>query len=420
MDIRANSTLDSEHESLRPALSETPTPSQPALDPAFAEAVRLQRAGAFAEAAEAYSRLAATTLTVNIAINLGLCLTECGRFAEAQPWLALAAQHRPQSVEIRRLLGNLYSETGEIDRAEQEYRAGLAFAPADGSLRLALAGLLLSVGRYREAWPFLEARVALNPDVVPPIEVSFPEWRGEPLTGRSILVWYEQGLGDQIQFARFAQSLKAAGAAHVALGCRPALAALIAIAPGVDEVIPAGRGEAVRIRKYDFWSRYFSVPGHLGVTLEALPNRPYLSAPEDRRERWRGFEGVGLAWRASPTGFNARNKTVPDALAQRLIDLGARSLHPEDTGAADFADTAAMVEQLDLVISIDTSVAHLAGALGKPCWTLIPRLHADWRWLRDRTDSPWYPTMRLYRQTEPDDWAPVIARIEADLDARQG
>src|SRR6185437_814188 len=109
-----------------------------------------------------------------------------------------------------------------------------------------------------------------------------------------------------------------------------------------------------------------------------------------------------------------------DDLAQRLLDLGARSLHPEDTGVADFADTAAIVEQLDLVISIDTSVAHLAGAMGKPCWTLIPRLHADWRWLRDRDDSPWYPTMRLYRQAAPLDWAPVIDRIEQDLETRRG
>jgi tetratricopeptide (TPR) repeat protein len=388
--------------------------------PVFAEAVRLQQAGAFADAAAAYSRLAEQSLTVNIAINLGLCLKECGRFAEAEHWLTLAASHRPQATEIHRLLGNLYSEMGEVVRSEQAYRTGLQIAPDDGPLRLALAGLLLSVGRYREAWPLLEARVALNPDVVPPIEVAFPEWRGEPLAGRSILVWYEQGLGDQIQFARFAQTLKAAGASHVALGCRPTLATLIATVPGVDEVIPAGRGETVRIRQYDFWSRYFSTPGHLGVTLETLPSQPYLTAPADRRGRWTGFDGVGLAWRASPTGFNARNKNVTDDLAQRLLDLGARSLHPEDTGVADFADTAAIVEQLDLVISIDTSVAHLAGAMGKPCWTLIPRLHADWRWLRDRDDSPWYPTMRLYRQAAPGDWAPVIDRIEQDLETRRG
>ncbi|HEV2533458.1 tetratricopeptide repeat-containing glycosyltransferase family protein [Phenylobacterium sp.] len=401
-------------------MSEAPTPSQPPLDAAFAEAARLQQQGDFAQAAEAYGRLAAKALTVNIAVNLGLCLTECGRFSEAEPWLTLAASHRPQAIEIRRLLGVLYSEMGDVERAEQQYRAGLQVAPDDGPLRLALAGLLLSVGRYREGWPLLEARVALHPDVVPPIDVGFPEWRGEDLAGRAILVWYEQGLGDQIQFARFAQGLKAAGAGHVALGCRPALAALLATAPGVDEVVPVARGETVAIRDYDVWSRYFSLAGHLGVTLETVPGAPYLSAAAGRRERWRGFEGVGLVWRASPTGFNARNKNVPDDLARRLLDRGALSLHPEDTGAADFADTAAMVEQLDLVISIDTSVAHLAGAMGKPCWTLIPRLHADWRWLRDRDDSPWYPSMRLYRQAEPGDWAPLIARLEQDLDARRG
>jgi tetratricopeptide (TPR) repeat protein len=389
-------------------------------DPLFARASQLQRDSDYEAAADAYGRLAKKAATLNIAANLGLCLTEIGRFKEAEHWLSLAVRNRPRAPELRRLTGHLYRELGDFDRAERELRAGLSVDPGDHRLRLALGGLMLLTGRWTEGWPLLEARIALHPDVIPPIEVSFPEWRGEPLTGRSILVWYEQGLGDQIQFVRFAQSLKAAGASHVAMSCRPTLAALIATTPGVDEVIPAGRGEAVRIRQYDFWSRYFSVPRHLAVTPESLPNRPYLSATADRRARWKGFEGVGLAWRASPTGFNARNKNVPDALAQRLIELGARSLHPEDTGVADFADTAAIVEQLDLVISIDTSVAHLAGALGKPCWTLIPRLHADWRWLRERTDSPWYPTMRLYRQTEPLDWASVIGRIETDLEALRG
>jgi hypothetical protein len=177
------------------------------------------------------------------------------------------------------------------------------------------------------------------------------------------------------------------------------------------------QGAAVSIRAYDYWTRFFSLPGRLGITLETLPGRPYLFAPADRRARWAGASGVGLAWRASPTGFNARNKTLPDALAQRLLEAGATSLDPADTGVDDFADTAAIVEQLDLVISIDSSVAHLAGAMGKPCWTLLPRLHCDWRWLRGRTDSPWYPTMRLYRQTTPGDWRPLIERVATEMAA---
>jgi tetratricopeptide (TPR) repeat protein len=377
----------------------------------------LQNSGAFTEAAAAYKEISAHTVTLNLAANLGLCLSEDGEFEEAEHWLLIAARHRPANAELRRLLANLYTQMGKLDPAELEYRTALAFQADNGAARLGLAGLLLSQGRFAEGWPLMEARIELNPEVVPPIRVSFPEWRGEPLAGKSILVWYEQGLGDQIQFSRFAQTLKARGAAHVALGCRPPLVDLLKTAPAVDEVVTAPRGEVVSIQRYDFWSRYFSLPHRLGTTLETLPDRPYLAAPEDRRARWRGFAGVGLAWRASPTGFNARNKTVPDALARRLLDLGAKSLHPEDTGVADFADTAAIVEQLDLVISIDTSVAHLAGAMGKPCWTLLPRLHSDWRWLRDRSDSPWYPTMRLYRQATPFDWAPVIDRLERDLKA---
>jgi tetratricopeptide (TPR) repeat protein len=389
-------------------------------DPLFARASELQKAGDFEAAAEAYGRLAKRAVTLNIAANLGLCLTEIGRFKEAERWLSLAVQNRPQAAELRRLAGNLHRETGDYARAEAEFRTGLSLDPASNGLKLALGGLLLLVGRWAEAWPLMEARVPLHPDVIPPVSVSFPEWRGEDLAGRSILIWYEQGLGDQIQFARFAQGLKARGAAHVALGCRPPLVDLLARATGVDEIVPAPRGEAVSIRPYDFWTRYFSVPGPLGVTLETLPSAPYLSAPPDRRARWtRPGGGIGIAWRASPTGFNARNKNIPDALAQRLLDLGARSLHPEDTGVADFADTAAIIEGLDLVISIDTSVAHLAGAMGKPTWTLIPRVHADWRWLTARPDSPWYPTMRLYRQEKPGDWAPVIDQVARDLEQRR-
>jgi hypothetical protein len=393
----------------------TPAPPRGPADPDFIRASGLQQAGDFAGAAAVWRRMADRALTLNIALNLGICRSETGDFADARRWLDIAARHRPNEPEVRRARGVLFGEMGRTAEAEAEFRAGLAADPRNERLRLAFGALLLSVGRYAEGWPLLEARMAVAPDVVPPIAVSFPEWKGEPLAGRSILIWYEQGFGDQIQFVRFARSLKAAGAGHVAVGCRPALVELFRAAAGVDEVIPVAQGGQVVIRPYDLWSRYFSVPGHLGVTEASLSPEPYLAAPADRRARWTGWSGVGLVWRASPTGFNARNKNVPDGLAQRLLDMGAKSLHPEDTGAADFADTAAIVEQLDLVISIDTSVAHLAGALGKPCWTLLPRLHTDWRWLRDRTESPWYPSMRLYRQARPLDWTGVIEAVARDL-----
>ena len=386
----------------------------------FQRGLALQKEARLAEAIDVYLALAKRVLTVKLAVNLGLCMRETGDRAGAIHYLELAARHSPGEVAVRRLLSGAYSEADRTGPAETELLAALALRPDDNQTRVALAGLYLSLGRFAEGWPLMAARIPLHPDVVPPIKLSFPEWRGEPLDGKSILVWVEQGFGDQIQFSRFANSLKARGAGRVTLGCRPILTDLFATIDGVDAVIGAGVGDTVQIPAHDYWSRYFSLPEPLGVTLETLPAGPYLTAPADRRPRWADYQPgarVGLAWQASPTGFNGANKGLPPDQAQRLLAAGAISLHPEDTGAKDFADTAAIIEKLDLVISIDTSVAHLAGAMGKPCWTLLPYLHSDWRWLRGRTDSPWYPGMRLYRHGVRQDWAGLVDRVLADLAA---
>jgi tetratricopeptide (TPR) repeat protein len=376
----------------------------------------LQAAGRMAEAVEVYLAAArAGGLTLDLARNLGACLGELGQRDLAEGYLALAARQRPDDPNIRRALGNAYAESGRMRLAEREYLAGLAANPDNGALQLGLAAIYLSTGRWAEGWPLLDARVALHPDVVPPIRLAFPEWQGEPVAGKSVLVWIEQGFGDQIQFSRFANTLKARGATRVTLGCRPVLAEVFATLAGVDEIIPIAVGQSTRVARHDYWTRYFSLPGRLDVTLETLPAEPYLAAPASRRERWKDVKGIGLVWKASPTGFNAANKGLPDALAQEFLARGAISLHPEDSGAADFADTAAIIERLDLVISIDTSVAHLAGAMGKPCWTLTPYTHCDWRWLRDRSDSPWYPSMKLYRQTQARDWTETVAQVLRDI-----
>jgi tetratricopeptide (TPR) repeat protein len=386
----------------------------------FEAGAELQKASRFAEAAEVYQRLADKVLTVNLAINLGVCLTEMGDFPRAQHFLRLAAGAKPDNVDIRRLLGAAYAEDGRTDQAEAEYRAGLAAKPGDEAILLAMGGLYLSLGRYAEGWPLLDARIALHPGVVPPISLSFPEWRGEALTGKSILIWVEQGFGDQIQMARFTRELKARGAARVTLGCRPPLAHLFSTLESIDVIIPVAAKARISVDTHDYWSRCFSLPGRLGVTLETLPAAPYLSAPADRRARWRGYGNgarAGLVWQVSTTGFNTRHKLLPDAQAQRLLDRGVISLQPEDTGAADFADTAAIIEGLDLVIAVDTATAHLAGAMGKPCLTMLPYVHCDWRWLRDRSDSPWYPTMKLYRRTDRHDWTGTVDRVLNDLAA---
>lgn len=386
-------------------------------DARFARAFDLQQQGRWAEAADAYRALTRPALTLKVAVGLGGALGELGQFGEAAHWLGLAVRHRPDDPELRRLFGNLLADMGRTAQAEAEYRAALAAHPDDLAAQLALGGLLLSLDRYAEGWPLLEARATLNPRAVPPVTVRYPQWRGEDLAGKSILVWLEQGFGDQIMMARFARSLKARGAGHVTLACRPALSHLFSTA-GADEVLEAAVGQTLTVRPHDYWTRYFSLPGALGVTAATIPAEPYLAVPDDRRATGDGFSGVGVCWRASPTGFNGAQKSIPDAAVAPLLAGGAVSLHPEDTGAKDFADTAAILARLDLVVSIDTSVAHLAGALGKPCWTLLPAVRCDWRWGRGRATSPWYPSMRLYRQAEAGRWGPVIDRVMADLAGR--
>jgi tetratricopeptide (TPR) repeat protein len=391
-----------------PADSSTPT---------YEDAQSLRAQGRLEEAVQAFERLATPPLTVKVVIGLGACLFDLGRYDAAEPWCGLMARNRPSDPAARHRLGALYAAQGRVQLAELEFRTALAFDPDHIPSQLALGALLLSVGNYAEGFPWLDRRAELHPDVVPQVKLSYPQWRGEPLAGKSALIWVEQGFGDQIQMARFATLMKARGARHVTLACRQPLAHLFSTLDGVDTVMGVELGTDVAVEPHDYWSRYFSLPARLGVTLQTLPARPYLRAPADRRARWRGAHsgGVGLVWQASPTGFNARNKGLPPEAAKALLDLGLVSLQPEDTGAQDFADTAALIEQLDLVISIDTAAAHLAGAMGKPCWTLLPALHTDWRWLRDRADCPWYPTMRLYRQTTPGDWSQIVARLTADL-----
>jgi hypothetical protein len=347
----------------------------------FAQGFRLQQAGRFQAALELYRTIAKSVVTVNLACKMAFCLSSIGELDEAQVWLRLAADHKPGDKTVL--------ETS-----------------------LKVCGELLAVGRYREGWPLMEARVALFPDLVAPMKVNFPEWKGETLAGKSILVWVEQGFGDQIMLVRFAEQLAERGA-RVSVACRPPLAALFAGIEAIHEVISIAQRQQMSIDRYDYWSRYFSLPLHLGATLDSLPNAPYLRAPADRMGRWAGYSGVGLMWRTSVTGGNAAAKMLPDAQAQRLLESGCVSLQPEDTGVADFADTAAIIEQLDLVISVDTAVAHLAGAMGKPCWTLLPVQGLDWRWMLEREDSPWYPSMRLFRQRQAGDWTSVVDEVLA-------
>ncbi|CAN7282214.1 tetratricopeptide repeat protein [Phenylobacterium sp. LjRoot225] len=337
---------------------------------------------------------------------------EAGDAAEARRLLERALASGPADAELWRHLALACEQAGDLELAEAHLRKALELAPEDMATARLLAILLLSQGRYAEGFALFEARHAMDAYVKP--RLPFSEWPGGDVAGRKILIWPEQGFGDQIQFARFAPILKAKGA-DVTLVCWPPLERLFAGSLGV-RVIPA-RGE-ISFPDPDGWVMACSLAARLGVTVETVPGAPYLQSASPWPKALPPGVKVGLMTAGNRANANDRNRSLSGREAEALRSLPAQviDLDPAATGAADFADTAAIVEQLDLVISVDTAVAHLAGAMGKPCWVLLPVQGLDWRWMRGRRDTPWYPSMRLYRQATPGDWAPVLGEIAADLE----
>ena len=298
--------------------------------------------------------------------------------------------------------GNAARYAGDFAEAEAAYRAALAVRPDNAPVLAALGLLRLAEGRYAEGWALYDERRKFQPLLAD--RAGIAEWRGEDLTGKSLMIWPEQGLGDEIQMARYAPMLKARGAT-VVLACSPSLAGLF----GSLGVQVAPLADGARLPTTDFYCANFSLPGRLGTTLETIPAAPYLSAPAEPKAG-----GVGFVWRGNPEHPNDAGRSLPSPevlapLAQRV------ALSDLQTPRGDFLDTAARVQALDLVITVDTAMAHLCGALGVPCWVMLAAHRTDWRWLAGRTDSPWYPSLRLFRQASPGDWAGVVRQMLAAL-----
>ncbi|MBW8815771.1 MAG: hypothetical protein JF588_20325 [Caulobacterales bacterium] len=279
---------------------------------------------------------------------------------------------------------------GRDAEAEAALRAGLAALPGHPILAHMLGCQLLARGAFAEGWALYEYR-RLMPKGPRAPAMSFPEWGGEPVA--SLLVLPEQGLGDQILFARWLPALVARGV-RVTLAAPPALARLFA--PLGVEILPIEG--PVRLPRADAWCFLGSLPWRRGVTV----TEPYLPAGA-------GGGGIGLMLRGGPDAAELRD--LPTDQARRLAALG-RSLHPDQTGAGDFADTAAIIAGLDLVITVDTSVANLAGAMGKPAWVLLGP-SPDWRWGREAERAALYPSVRLFRQPTRGDWAGVVDAVLA-------
>jgi tetratricopeptide (TPR) repeat protein len=296
---------------------------------------------------------------------------------------------------VRPALQNLALILRQQDRAEDLvpiFRAWVEIEPTP-ELHWRLAAALLSLGRYAEAWPHFERR----PRKIPPA-TTVPEWCGEPLAGKSLLVWHDEGFGDQIMMARLLPRL-AAAAEGVTWALMPPLLRLF------DQLCPTVSRLGEVPGRYDYWVPAMSLPARLGLTLQTLPSAPYLAAGQAASAGAR----IGVIGSCDPRQGTPRD-LPQDQLARLLALPGALSLEPADTGARDFQETAAIVAGLDLVITVDTAMAHLAGALGKPVWVVLPK-PADWRWLRDPRHTPWYPTARLFRQDAPGDWAAPIDRL---------
>jgi tetratricopeptide (TPR) repeat protein len=373
--------------------------------------------------------------------NLGTSLLEADAFLEAEASFRTAIRLDPTYLQPRRSLAILKRSLGLPHEAVTLFDEALKLSPDDPTCRMARSMLYLGLGRFQEGWAEYEWRWKCNPH-----DVKFPEpaWDGFPLEGKTILLFAEQGLGDTIQFARYAKLVRARGA-RVILQCQPELVPLLGSCEGIDQLV----SRQVQPPPRDCHAMLLSVPGILGTDSRNIPaDIPYLTASPELVERWRAelasLQGlkVGIAWQGNKSHPSDRYRSVElkqfEPLARvpgvsfvslqkgagteqlaawegqtPILDLGERL----DKDSGPFMDTAAVLRNLDLVITVDTALAHLAGALGVPVWVAVCA-DPDWRWQHGREDSPWYPTMRLFRQKRLRGWDDVFARMARVLELR--
>ena len=408
--------------------------------------------------------------------NLGMAFQAQGEFAEAIPHHQEAVRLRPDYAEAHSNLARAFQALGKIAEAVQSYQHATRLRPDSAEFHYNLAIALRQQGKLATAEASLQTALRLKPDfalahnelgMLRLLQGDFergcseyewrwhleessctprpgPRWDGGPLSGKTILLYAEQGVGDTIQFIRYAEEVKARGAS-VVVECPAPLLDIVAGCPGVDRFLAQGAA----LPAYDVQAPLLSLPGLCGTSLNTIPAKvPYLVADHARLAYWREdlatFSGlkVGICWQGNPSHNYDRWRSaalaqfaplaeVPgvrlvclqkglgreqwDTLARRwpVVELPIQTGEPSQA----WVETAALVCAVDLVITVDTAVAHLAGALGVPVWVALP-FAPDWRWLLQREDSPWYPSMRLFRQTKLGDWADVFQRIKEALQGR--
>ena len=368
--------------------------------------------------------------------NLGNALHQINRSEDALASYDRAIGIKADHAEAYNNRGLVLQELKRLDEALTCYDKAIAINPSyvDAHWNKSL-GLLLW-GKFSEGWSTYEWRWHRENFTSPRRNFVPPLWLGvEDLAGKTILLHAEQGFGDTIQFCRYARMVKNKGA-RVVLEVPDNLMGLLSGLEGVDELVQAGQP----LPAFDYHCPLMSLPLAFKTDLTSIPfPQPYLAADSDRRDAWAQKLGpqtkprIGLAWSGRSTNTNDHNRSLAlkDILAYLpqgfdYVSLQKEVRETDKTALAssgiqhfgedlkDFTDTAALCDLMDLVISVDTSVVHLAAAMGKPTWVMLPYI-SDWRWLLDRTDSPWYESVKLYRQDERHAWLPVLARVAQDL-----
>lgn len=413
-----------------------------ALNPHYPEAYNnrgaaLLRLGRPSEAAEALARARRfMPRDAEIHLNLGNALDALERLPEALDSVERAITLAPTLVPARVNRANILQRMGRHHDAVEAYDVALALDPANVDANWNRALCCFLVGDYEAGWRGFEWRWRLEHRRSEALRFAEPPWLGgETVEGRTVLLHCEQGLGDTIQFVRYVEKVAARGA-RVVLEVFAPLAPLMAGLPGVSQLLR--RGDP--LPPFDLHCPLMSLPLALGVYEPAFPPRPYLAVDPSRGRVWSERLGpasglrVGLVCSGSSSNRNDGNRSFPfEALAARLpagpdyhllhkeirdADRAALATRPDvaswDGALGDFADTAALCQSMDLVISVDTSVAHLAGALGRPVWLMLP-FDPDWRWGLHEATTPWYPQMRLLRQTRRRDWSDPLERVAKDL-----
>jgi tetratricopeptide (TPR) repeat protein len=392
-----------------------------------------QRQGRFEEAAQCCRReTAVAPQNADAHYNLGLVLQKLERSDEAGAAYGRALELRPGYVDALVNLGNLRWQSGRVEAALPLLEAAVRLAPQNAEAHWEWGMALLVSGDFQRGWAEYKWRWQLKDFAVHLPPLSRPRWTGEALQGRRILLQAEQGFGDAIQFVRYAPLVAARGG-RVVIGCPEPLRRLFETVAGVERVV----SQFAELPEYDVQAPLMALPEIFQTSLNTVPAAvPYFSLPKiAAAEAPAGpvRRRVGLVWAGQPAHRHDRYRSLPLEVLEPLlndretewISLQVGGSNPRldrlvaegritnwGAGLRDFMDTALAIMQLDLVIAVDTSVAHLAGALGRPVWLLLS-FHGEWRWLLARSDSPWYPTMRLFRQSRPGDWPGVIERVAA-------